>query len=157
MSWNLIGLEHGNTSDEGMHETVAATASCGVSPIIRLADAQGWMIKRALDCDAHGILVPMIESVDETKGIVEYSKFLPRGKRGFEALLAKTKFVQRGLEGVRVLTGEEYLGQANDGLVIAVQIGTKGAGTGFCATGVPDDQRCDWQGGYEEDHEKGAC
>lgn len=29
-----------------MHEAVPAIASCGVSPIVRLPDMQGWMIKR---------------------------------------------------------------------------------------------------------------
>lgn len=29
-----------------MHEAVPAIASCGVSPIVRVPDMQGWMIKR---------------------------------------------------------------------------------------------------------------
>ncbi|KAL4938269.1 Pyruvate/Phosphoenolpyruvate kinase-like domain-containing protein [Aspergillus oleicola] len=51
----------------------------------------------------------------------------PRGKRGFEALLAVDKFVQQGPEGVRELTGINYLEQADEGLVVAVQIETNGA------------------------------
>ena len=29
-----------------MHESVAAIAACGVSPIVRIPDNQGWMVKR---------------------------------------------------------------------------------------------------------------
>lgn len=29
-----------------MHEAVAAIAACGVSPIVRIAANEGWMVKR---------------------------------------------------------------------------------------------------------------
>ena len=32
-----------------MHEAVAAIAGCGVSPVVRIAANEGWMVKRALD------------------------------------------------------------------------------------------------------------
>jgi hypothetical protein len=32
--------------DAAMHESVAAIAACGVSPIVRVPDNQGWMVKR---------------------------------------------------------------------------------------------------------------
>ncbi|KAL4922003.1 Pyruvate/Phosphoenolpyruvate kinase-like domain-containing protein [Aspergillus aurantiobrunneus] len=88
------------------------------------------MIKRALDSGAHGILVPVIQSVEDAKRVAEYSKFPPAGRRGFEALLAVEKFVEQdptNMPGVRELTGREYPDQANERLVIAVQIETKGA------------------------------
>ncbi|RDW87032.1 HpcH/HpaI aldolase family protein [Aspergillus mulundensis] len=133
ISWLLIDLEHGNLHDDNMHELVAAAASCGVSPVVRVADAQHWMIKRALDAGAHGILVPMIESVDDARRVVECAKFPPNGKRGFESLLAVDKFRSHvydpptGGVSVHEPTGAEYLAQANDALVIGVQIETRGA------------------------------
>lgn len=30
-----------------MHEAVAAIAACGVSPIVRIAANEAWMVKRA--------------------------------------------------------------------------------------------------------------
>ena len=29
-----------------MHESVAAIAACGVSPLVRIAANEGWMVKR---------------------------------------------------------------------------------------------------------------
>jgi len=29
-----------------MHEAVAAIAACGVSPLVRIAANEGWMVKR---------------------------------------------------------------------------------------------------------------
>ncbi|RAH78889.1 2,4-dihydroxyhept-2-ene-1,7-dioic acid aldolase [Aspergillus japonicus CBS 114.51] len=129
LEWLLIDLEHGNISDDTMHETVAAAAACGVSPIVRVVEGRPWAIKRALDSGAHGILVPMLETAEDARRIVQYSKFPPQGNRGFESLLAVEKFVEQHPHGgpVRELTGLEYLQQANDALVIAVQIETKAA------------------------------
>ena len=31
--------------DAAMHEAVAAIAGCGVSPIVRIAANEGWMVK----------------------------------------------------------------------------------------------------------------
>ncbi|KAJ5702045.1 hypothetical protein N7488_009593 [Penicillium malachiteum] len=122
MDWLLIDLEHGNISDDSMHDIVAATAACGVSPIVRVVEGQHWMIKRALDSGAHGIIVPVLETVQDAKNVVQASKFPPMGTRGFEPLLAVEKFVERlPGGGVRELTGKEYLEQANSSLVVAVQ------------------------------------
>ncbi|KAE8368889.1 Pyruvate/Phosphoenolpyruvate kinase-like domain-containing protein [Aspergillus caelatus] len=127
LEWLLVDLEHGNISDDSMHEIVAATAACGVSPIVRVAEGQPWMIKRALDSGAHGILVPVIDTAEDARNVVRYSKFPPLGNRGFESLLAVEKFVEQHPHGseVKELTGMEYLQQANSSLVIAVQIETK--------------------------------
>lgn len=129
IDWLLLDMEHGNISDDSMHEIVAAAAACGVSPIVRVTEGGRPMIKRALDSGAHGILVPVIDTVEEARKVVEYSKFPPKGKRGFEPLLALEKFVEQHPHNgpVRQLTGTEYLQQANDSIVIAIQIETKGA------------------------------
>jgi 4-hydroxy-2-oxoheptanedioate aldolase len=129
MDWLLVDLEHGNISDDSMHEIVAAAASCGVSPIVRVVEGRHWMIKRALDSGAHGILVPALETVQDAKDVAQASKFPPPGTRGFEPLLAVEKFVEQHPHGggVKELTGREYLEQANNSLVIAVQIETKSA------------------------------
>ena len=135
LTWLLVDLEHGNISDDSMHEIVAAAAACAVSPVVRVPEGQQWMIKRALDSGAHGILVPMLESVQDARDVVRYSKLPPVGCRGLESLLAVEKFVQQyprpesegGGMVVRELSGIEYAEQANESLVIAVQIETKAA------------------------------
>ncbi|OOO08056.1 HpcH/HpaI aldolase [Aspergillus oryzae] len=107
LEWLLIDLEHGNISDDSMHEIVAATAACGVSPIVRVAEGQPWMIKRALDSGAHGILVPVTDTAEDARNV-----FVEQHPHGGEVI---------------EITGMEYLQQANDSLVIAVQIETKAA------------------------------
>lgn len=44
--WRLSVLI--NVLDGAMHEAVAAIAGCGVSPLVRIAANEGWMVKSAL-------------------------------------------------------------------------------------------------------------
>ncbi|KAI1364613.1 Pyruvate/Phosphoenolpyruvate kinase-like domain-containing protein [Xylaria arbuscula] len=120
VDWVLVDCEHGNIDDAAMHEAVPAIASCGVSPIVRLPDMQGWMIKRALDAGAHGVLIPLLRSAEEAKNIVAAAKFPPQGKRGLGSPFAMERFNP-------IPTMTEYLQQANQSLLTIVQIETQEA------------------------------
>ncbi|KAI3332542.1 Pyruvate/Phosphoenolpyruvate kinase-like domain-containing protein [Ustulina deusta] len=120
VDWVLVDCEHGNIDDAAMHEAVPAIASCGVSPIVRLPDMQGWMIKRALDAGAHGILIPLLRSVEEAKKIVAAAKFPPQGQRGLGSPFAMERFHP-------IPTMTEYLQHANESLLTIVQIETQEA------------------------------
>src|SRR5271169_512722 len=70
ISWVLIDQEHGNVDDSQMHECIANIAPYGVSPLVRIPDKERWMIKRALDAGAHGIMVPLLSTVEEVEEVV---------------------------------------------------------------------------------------
>ena len=102
-----------------MHESVAAVASCGVSPIVRIPANEDWMVKRALDSGAHGIVVPLLHTAEEARRLVQAAKFPPIGQRGFGSPFSMGAFGDP--------SSVEYLQQANDALVTIVQIETKEA------------------------------
>ncbi|KAK4161987.1 Phosphoenolpyruvate/pyruvate domain-containing protein [Cladorrhinum sp. PSN259] len=118
--WVMVDCEHGNIDDAAMHDAVPAIAALGVSPIVRIPDLQPWMVKRALDSGAHGILVPLIRTVDEVRKVVSSAKFPPQGTRGFGSPIALQNFDPEP-------SFTEYLQQANEGLLTMVQIETKEA------------------------------
>ncbi|KAK4128173.1 Phosphoenolpyruvate/pyruvate domain-containing protein [Parathielavia appendiculata] len=118
--WVMVDCEHGNIDDAAMHEAVPAIAALGVSPIVRLPDLHPWMVKRALDTGAHGILVPLIRTVDEVKAVVAAAKFPPEGQRGFGSPFVLQNFGPG-------LTMTDYLQQANGSLLTMVQIETQEA------------------------------
>jgi len=125
VEWICIDCEHGNLSDDAMHESVAAVAACGVSPIVRIPEGQHWMIKRALDAGAHGIIVPLLETVQDAKNIAKYSKFPPQGNRGLGGALAMEKFTCG--QDVSEVSMADYYRDANDAILVCVQIETKSA------------------------------
>ncbi|KAI0022434.1 Phosphoenolpyruvate/pyruvate domain-containing protein [Xylariomycetidae sp. FL0641] len=120
VDWVMVDCEHGNIDDAAMHEAVPAIASCGVSPLVRIPDMQGWMVKRALDAGAHGILIPLLRSVEEAKRIVAAAKFPPQGQRGLGSPFAMERFTP-------VPSMTEYLQHANGSLLTMVQIETQEA------------------------------
>lgn len=80
------------------------------------------MIKRALDSGCHGVLVPLLYSVDDARKLVESAKFPPGGKRGFGSPFSMGAFDSKG-----DLTGLQYMQNANDNLLTCVQIETREA------------------------------
>jgi 4-hydroxy-2-oxoheptanedioate aldolase len=106
--------------DAAMHEAVPAIAACGVSPIVRIPDNQGFMVKRALDTGAHGILVPLLYTPEDAKNLVRSAKFPPQGNRGFGSPFPQERFHPS-------LGAGDYLQQANDAILTMVQIETKEA------------------------------
>lgn len=78
------------------------------------------MVKRALDTGAHGVLVPLLRTVQEAKDLVQASKFPPWGKRGFGSPYSAKQFG-------RTISSADYLEQANESVLTMVQIETKEA------------------------------
>ncbi|OHF02884.1 hypothetical protein CORC01_01642 [Colletotrichum orchidophilum] len=120
--WVLIDTEHGNIDDSQMYLQVGAISTSGVSPIVRIPASEHWMMKRALDCGAHAIMVPMCETKEQAEAIVRACKYpssrWPQGLRGAGAMFAPAAFNQ---------SGREYLLTANDNVMICVQIESRKA------------------------------
>ncbi|EPE02222.1 dihydroxyhept-2-ene- -dioic acid aldolase [Ophiostoma piceae UAMH 11346] len=122
-SWVLIDAEHGLISDKDYYELASAIAAEGASPIIRIPWAEEWMIKRALDAGAHGVLTPMCHTAEDAAKIVKFSKYPSKtggigGSRGYGPMFAIHTFP--GVAG-----GADYDDSANSNLVVAVQIESK--------------------------------
>ncbi|KAL6248891.1 hypothetical protein RBB50_003954 [Rhinocladiella similis] len=120
--WVLVDTEHGNIDDNEMYLQVGAISTSGASPIVRIPGSEHWMMKRALDCGAHAIMVPMCETKEQAEAIVRACKYpsarWPQGTRGAGAMYAPAAFNQ---------TGRDYLLSANDNVMICVQIESRKA------------------------------
>lgn len=119
VDWICVDTEHGNIDDGQMHEAVVAIAAAGVSPIVRIAANEPWMVKRALDSGAHGIIVPLIYTVEDAKKLVSSAKFPPEGSRGFGSPFSPQTFSNESMT--------TYLTSANQSLLTIVQIETASA------------------------------
>lgn len=114
-SWVLVDAEHGLISDRHYYDLTTAISAEGASPIIRLPWAEEWMIKRALDAGAHGVLTPMCHSAADAERIVRYAKYPPRGSRGYGPMFAIHAFDD-------VAGGDHYDLDVANSIVVAVQI-----------------------------------
>ncbi|RDW64339.1 HpcH/HpaI aldolase family protein [Aspergillus mulundensis] len=117
-SWVLVDAEHGLISDKDYYELTNAVASEGASPIVRVPWGEEWLIKRALDAGAHGILTPMCHSPEDAAKVVSYCKYPPQGTRGYGPMFALHSFPE--------VSGAEYDAGADKNTAVFVQIESKG-------------------------------
>lgn len=89
---------------------------------MRVAANEAWMVKRALDAGAHGVIVPLIYTVADAQRLVSSAKFPPVGTRGYGSPFAMEKFHTSS-----AISSSEYLKQANDAILTIVQIETREA------------------------------
>jgi len=78
----MLDLEHGPYSFETVDDVfkVAGLSAWLLRP--RAGARQGY-VSRCLDCGATGVMVPMLESVEQAQLLVRWAKYAPLGGRGF--------------------------------------------------------------------------
>ncbi|KAJ7153572.1 Phosphoenolpyruvate/pyruvate domain-containing protein [Mycena crocata] len=112
VSWVLIDAEHGLISDSHYYDLANTIASSGASPLIRIPDSEPWMIKRALDAGAHGIMIPMANSPEIVRKVVTATKYPPVGIRGYGPMFTHAAGALNA----------PYKAAANDAIIVSVQI-----------------------------------
>jgi 2-keto-3-deoxy-L-rhamnonate aldolase RhmA len=78
-----IEMEHGPTDFLLAEHICMAAESAGALPTLRVSDGQRLNVLRALEVGARIVVVPMVQTADQARQIVEYGKFPPIGARGY--------------------------------------------------------------------------
>lgn len=91
--WLLFDTEHSPGDPiTVLPQLQAAAAYPDVSALVRPASNDPVLIKRFLDIGAQTLLVPFVQTVDETELAVQASRYAPNGFRGVSALTRATRF-----------------------------------------------------------------
>lgn len=80
--WLTVDLEHSVITIREAEELIRVIDLCGVVPLVRLSANDHVQIKRVMDAGAHGIIVPMVNSVAEAGRAVAAVRYPPQGNRG---------------------------------------------------------------------------
>ncbi|WP_227376857.1 HpcH/HpaI aldolase family protein [Haladaptatus halobius] len=112
----VVDAEHTSMSLETVENLTRAVDAAGgeTVPIVRVPDADSTRIKRVLDTGVSGVIVPMVETVEQARKVVEATRYPPDGSRGVAGARASTY----GLELAN------YFERANDELLVVAQIET---------------------------------
>jgi 4-hydroxy-2-oxoheptanedioate aldolase len=80
----FIDTEQAATSPSGreLEHLVRAAYAADITPIVRPAWNFPHHINQALNCGAKGVWIPHIDTVEEARLAVSYSRYPPEGKRG---------------------------------------------------------------------------
>ncbi len=78
----LFDLEHTGWSMETIRMLLASARTAELTPLVRVPASQYHFVARVLDLGALGVMVPMVESADQARQLVQFAKYPPLGRRG---------------------------------------------------------------------------
>jgi 2-keto-3-deoxy-L-rhamnonate aldolase RhmA len=105
-----IEMQHSPLTYQEVARMIWACRGAPAMPFIRVPDSTPGDIQKAMDIGALGIIIPLVDSVEEIRSAVEYTMYPPAGKRS----------LGNGQYGA--LYGSDYRQTANDNVVIVAMI-----------------------------------
>lgn len=88
----MADMELGSYSLELLSDIFMAARNLGLGAFVRVPELSRGYVSRALDLGANGVMVPMIETVEQARTFVEWSKYTPTGNRGMSAYGGHTDY-----------------------------------------------------------------
>ena len=113
----VVDMEHSPLHVEATLAMLRSLAVTSAEPLVRLASGDQTLVKQVLDAGAASLMFPFIESAEQARAAVSFTRYPPLGVRGVAA-------VHRGSRYGRA---PEYLRTANDQIAVVVQLETPAA------------------------------
>ncbi|MGK0240261.1 MAG: 4-hydroxy-2-oxoheptanedioate aldolase [Candidatus Pelagisphaera sp.] len=116
LDWCLFDMEHGVGEWESLNHQVGALNGTRTAPLVRVPGLDSVYFKRALDLGAHGVMIPSVNTAEEAREAVSFSRYPPYGVRGVSGMTRCAGF------GKKL---DERLQSAHENTLIIAQIETK--------------------------------
>ncbi len=110
--WLTVDMEHSPINWETAAHNFASIAEAGCVPLVRVPRGDHDLIKRVLDAGAMGIIVPMVNTVEEAKIAIAAAKYPPVGNRSVGGAFHCLNFDA---------SAGDYFAQANDEILVILQ------------------------------------
>src|SRR5256714_5441862 len=78
----LSDMEHPGLGFETLKWLFASCRGLPIEPMVRVPRGEYTWLARALDLGARGVMIPMVESAEHARSIVEACRHPPLGRRG---------------------------------------------------------------------------
>src|SRR5262249_28373189 len=82
LDWIVIDAEHGHLDWKEITEHLRAAVRSKTVALVRIAELNAGLVKRALDTGADGIVVPWMETPEQLQQAVAFAPYPPAGVRG---------------------------------------------------------------------------
>lgn len=116
--WLVIDAEHGPNDLRSIIGQLQALSASPAEAVVRPPMGEPWMIKQLLDAGARTLLVPMVDSAQQARALVQAVRYPPHGIRGVGAAVARASAFN---------TITDYAETAADEICLLVQVETKAA------------------------------
>src|SRR5262245_20304531 len=74
LDWVVIDAEHGHLDWKEIAEHIRATVRSETVALVRVAELNGGLIKRALDIGADGVVIPCVDTAQQTAQGVRFGR-----------------------------------------------------------------------------------
>ena len=81
--WIILETQHRGMSPERMLSALQATSLGQTPTFVRVGGVEPLEITRALDIGAAGVIVPVVNTSEEARAVVDVMQYPPKGKRSF--------------------------------------------------------------------------
>jgi len=113
----FVDTEHSPANYSQIQGLCRAARAAGIIPLVRVPQNESFLITRALDVGAMGLVIPRVHSPDEAQSALDFMKYLPLGKRGFGMRSIITDY--------RWTNATEEMASANRETMVVLQIESK--------------------------------
>lgn len=113
--WLLVDGEHAPNDLRSTLATLQAVAPHRSQPVVRVVSGDMHLIKQMLDIGAHNLLVPMVDTAEQARALVQATRYPPQGTRGVASAVARAS--QWNLKA-------GYIDSADDEVCLLVQAET---------------------------------
>ncbi len=110
--WLTVDMEHSPINWETAAWNFSTIADAGCVPLARVPRGDHDLIKRVLDAGAMGIIVPMVNTVEEAKAAIAAAKYPPTGNRSVGGAFHCLNYDA---------SAGDYFAQANDEILVILQ------------------------------------
>jgi 4-hydroxy-2-oxoheptanedioate aldolase len=110
--WTWIDGQHGQLDYRTILECVRVSDALGLAPVVRVPGHEYGIIGPVIDMRPAGIMVPMVDTPEHARRVVEAARFPPLGKRSY------------GGRRIRDLEGVDYFRTVNTEMLVLAQIET---------------------------------
>jgi 4-hydroxy-2-oxoheptanedioate aldolase len=107
--WIILDLQHGSCNWETAYECIHIIRAAGARPLVRVGIGQTSDVQKALDLGAGGVIVPMVNSREESLRMAAAAKYPPLGERSMGG-------------DPHYHYGHDYAERANQATLLLVQI-----------------------------------
>lgn len=110
--WLTLDMEHSAIDWKQATTLFGAIADAGCVPLVRVPEGSHHYIKRVLDAGAMGIVVPMVDTVEQAQRAIAAAKYPPTGNRSVGGGMHSLNFGAKA---------GDYYQQANDEILVILQ------------------------------------
>jgi 4-hydroxy-2-oxoheptanedioate aldolase len=110
----VVDMEHSPLHIANTTELLRALAATPTPPLVRLASNDQVRVKQLLDAGATSLMFPFIQTAEQARAAVSYTRYPPAGVRGVAAMHRASRYGH----------APGYLRTANEGLAVVIQLET---------------------------------